>query len=298
MSAPTPAGSADVLVRTLSADGSVAVRALVATELVAEAVARHATAPTASAALGRTLMGALLLAAGQKDEETVQLQLRGDGPLRAITAIANAEGEVRGYVGDRLADPPPRDGKLDVGGAIGHGTLAVVRFHPSWREPYTGIVPLASGEIAEDLARYLSESEQKPAAIGLGVFVGPGTAIQAAGGFLVQALPGAEDEVLERIEGNVRALPPPTRLLRDGLDADAIVDRLLEGLGSRERHRSRPRFHCRCTRERVRQAVTLLGRAELREIAERGEPLEVRCEFCGERYELASDEVGALLPDA
>jgi len=297
MSAPSPAPP-DVLVRALSADGSVAVRALVATVLVGEAVARHATAPTASAALGRTLMGALLLAAGQKDEGTVQLQLRGDGPLRAITAIANAEGEVRGYVGDRLADPPPRHGKLDVGGAIGRGTLAVVRFHPSWREPYTGIVPLASGEIAEDLAHYLSESEQKPAAIGLGVFVGPGNAIQAAGGFLVQALPGAEEEVLERIEGNVRALPPPTRLLRDGLDADAIVDRLLDGLGSRERHRSRPRFHCRCTRDRVRHAVTLLGRAELREIAEGGEPLEVRCEFCGERYELASDEVGSLLPDA
>ena len=286
------------LIRTVSQAGGFAVRVLVATGVVAEAALRHRTAPTASAALGRTLMGAILLAAGTQDGETVQLRLSGQGPVGAITAIADGRGRVRGYVRNGKAHPPLKDGKLDVGGALGRGILAVVRYHPSWREPYRGIVPLVSGEVAQDIAHYLVDSEQTPSAVALGVYVGPEGLVQAAGGFLVQALPGASESDLAELDASVKALPTPTEMVRAGLGADEILDRLLSRLGSRERHRNEPRFLCPCDRERMRQAVVLLGREETRDIAERGETLEIRCEFCGERYVLEPDEVGALHPDA
>lgn len=292
-----PAGACE-LVRTVSADGGLSVRAIVATGLVAEAARRHATAPTASAALGRALMGGVLLAAGAKEDETLQLQFRGDGPLGQMTVIADHLGRARGYVSDPSAHPPSRSGKLDVGAAVGKGILAVVRYHPSWREPYTGIVPIVSGEVAEDLTHYLAESEQTPSALAVGVHVASDLSIEAAGGYLVQALPDAAPDVLAQLERTVRALPPPTELVRAGLTADAIVDRLLDGIGARGLQRSRPEFHCACDAERIRRAVTLLGRAEMREIAARRERLEVRCEFCATGYVLEPDEVGALLPDA
>jgi molecular chaperone Hsp33 len=286
------------LVRTVSADGGLSVRALVATSLVAEAAARHRTAPTASAALGRALMGAVLLASGAEDGETLQLQFRGDGPLGQVTVISDHLGQARGYVTDPSVHLPPRGGKLDVGGAVGKGILAVVRYHPAWREPYTGIVPLTSGEIAADIAHYLAASEQTPSALAAGVFVESDGSIAAAGGYLVQALPGADEAVLERLEVTIRALPAPTTLIRGGVGADGLVDALLEGIGGRARERSIPRFHCACNSDKIRRAVALLGREETRAIAESGEVVEVRCEFCATQYQLPPDEVGALLPDA
>ena len=288
----------DEMVRSVSADGGVAVRALVATELVADAAARHRLAPTAANALGRALMGGILIASGATDGETVQIQFKGDGPLGSMLVIADHEGRVRGTVSNPAASPPLRDGHLDVGGAVGRGVLVVVRSHPGWREPHTGIVPLETGEVARDLAHYLRDSEQTPSAVGLGVATGRDGAIDAAGGFLVQALPDAEDDVLARIESNVRELGSTAELVRDGAGGDDILGALLEGVGARELTHSRPHFHCPCGRERVEQTVVLLGREELREIVRKRETLAVRCEFCGERYELDPDSVGALLPDS
>jgi molecular chaperone Hsp33 len=286
------------LVRTVSADGGLALRALVATPLVAEAAVRHRTAPTASAALGRALMGAVLIASGAQDGETLQLQFRGDGPLGQVTAIADHGGRVRGYVSDPSVHPPPKNGKLDVGAAVGRGILAVVRYRPGWREPYTGIVPLQSGEIAEDIAHYLAASEQTPSALAAGVFVESDGTVGAAGGYLVQTLPGVDESVLHRLEVTIRDLPAPTALIRAGLGADGILDALLADIGGRARERSTPAFHCGCSAEKVRRAVSLLGRDETRAIARRREDVEVRCEFCATEYRLAPDEVGALLPDA
>jgi molecular chaperone Hsp33 len=292
------AALADELIRTVSGDGGVSARALVATGLVSEAVSRHGTAPTSSAALGRALMGALLLADGAQDQETVQLQFRGDGPIGAVTAIADGAGRARGYAQRPATHPPSRGGKLDVAAAVGRGILAVVRYHPSWRQPYRGVVPLESGEIAEDVARYLGESEQTASAVGLGVFVGSRGDVLVAGGFLVQALPDAAPETLARLETNVATLPSPTEMLRAGLSSDDVLDRLLESLGSRERSRSQPRFFCGCDPERVRRAVVLLGRDELRALRERGESIGVHCEFCGDDHLVHPDELGALVPDA
>lgn len=242
-------------------------------------------------------MGAVLIANGAQDDETLQLQFRGDGPLGQMTVISDHLGRVRGYVADPSVHPPPRDGKLDVGAAVGRGVLAVVRYHPSWREPYTGIVPLVSGEVAADLAHYLATSEQTPSALASGVFVRGDGSVGAAGGYLVQVLPGADENVLSHLERTVRELPTPTELIRGGLGADGLIDALLAGLGSRARTRSHPEFFCACDTGKIRRAVMLLGRDETRAIAAAGESLDVRCEFCATNYRLAPDEVGALLPD-
>lgn len=276
----------DSLIRSVTTDGELSVRCLVATSVVQEAARRHGTEPTASAALGRTLMGALLLAASAKDDETLQLQFRGDGELGQVTAIADGEARVRGYVHNPSAHPPSRNGKLDVGLAVGKGLLAVVRYRPSWREPYSGLVPLVSGEIAEDLAEYLASSEQTPSIVALGVFVGAYGEIEAAGGYLVQALPQASSEAVDTLNTTVRSLPSPTTLVRSGVDAPEMLKMLVGTLGHRAILDVEPRFHCGCNRDRIEQAVALLGEDETREIAERGESLEIRCEFCATVYRL------------
>jgi len=289
----------DALVRAVSRDGSVAVRAIVATRLVAAAALRQRTAPTASAALGRTLMASILMAAAGKDGETVQIQVRGDGPLGSVTAISDELGRARGIVANPELHLPPRaDGKLDVGAGVGAGILAVVRHRPGWREPYSGIVPLVSGEIAEDVAHYLAESEQIPAALALGVYVAANGEVEAAGGILVQALPHADTETLARLEASVRGLRTPTQLVRAGLGAEQILERVASGVELGEVYHAEPSFWCPCDVERVRRALTLLGRQETRDMAARGEWVEVRCEFCGAEYQLHPDEVGALHRDA
>jgi molecular chaperone Hsp33 len=243
-------------------------------------------------------MGALLLGAGAGDGETVQVQFQSKGPVRTLLAIADSRGCVRGLIGNAAAHLPPRNGKLDVGGVVGKGTLTVVRQHPSWKEPYRGHVPIVSGEIAEDFAHYLAESEQTPSVVALGVFVASDGGVEAAGGYLVHALPGAPEESVAMLEANVRRLPSPSELVRGGLGPNEILDRLVHGLGAAERERIPPSFHCPCDQDRIRRAVVALGRSEMREIVERGEDVRIRCEFCCDRYVLSADDVGALLQDA
>ena len=288
----------DELVRTLSADGSVSIRVLSATNLVREAVRRHQTSPAASVALGRALMGGLLLASEAQDGERVQIQMRGDGPLGRVLVTADSGGAVRGYVQHPAVDVPLRGEELGVSAGIGLGSLSVERNHPSWKRPYSGIVPLVTGEVAQDLAHYLLESEQKPSAVALGIYLGRDAAIEAAGGYLVQSLPGASDSALADLEARVAGTLHPSELLHAGASAESILARLVEGVGAGELSRVAPRFECPCSALRVRQAATLLGRDELRDAAQNGETLEVRCAFCAEVYRLAPDEVGALLPDA
>ncbi len=288
----------DELVRTVSGDGSVTVRAVAAANLVAEAAERRPLAPTALSALGRLLVGTVLLGTGNKQDETVQVQLRGDGALGMMLAICDSTGRVRGTVSNPSADLPLRDGHPDVAKAIGIGVLSVVRHHPSWREPYRGTVPLVSGEVAKDLTLYLTESEQTPSAVGLGVATERDGQVAVAGGFLVQSLPDAPEEALALFERNIAEMPRTSDLLLEGVRADGLIDFLLQGLGSGERTRSEPCFYCPCTRERALRTLVLLGRAEMRGIIEAGETQEVSCEFCGRSYDLAPDEIGPLLLDS
>ncbi|MBW2237010.1 MAG: Hsp33 family molecular chaperone HslO, partial [Deltaproteobacteria bacterium] len=200
----------DQLLRALSADGSVSVRTLVATDLVREAVRRHRTSPAASVALARALMGGILLSTEGQDGERVQIQLRGDGPLGTILVTAESDGGVRGYVQHPDANPPN---------------------HPSWKQPYSGIVPIVTGEIAQDLAHYLLESEQKPSTVALGVYLSAEGEIEAAGGYLIQGLPGADDAALAGFEARA-ADAHPAELLHAGETAGTLLQRLLGAEGA------------------------------------------------------------------
>jgi molecular chaperone Hsp33 len=210
-------------------------------------------------------------------------------------AIADGEGRVRGFVAHPTAQPPPGEAATDVAAAVGRGVLTVVRQRVDGRAPYSGIVPLATGTVAQDLAHYLADSEQVRSAVALGVYLDDRGGVEAAGGFTVEALPGAAAEEVELAEANVHGFPGPGELVREGLGADAIADRLLAGLGARERHYAQPRFHCGCGSERALRAVTLLGRDELERTIAEGEPLEVHCRFCAGAYTVSPEEIRDLL---
>jgi molecular chaperone Hsp33 len=299
---PRASARPDELIRTISESGGIAVKAILASELVSEAVSLRSHAPTAANALGRAMMGALLIAVGSAADdaddanvESVQLQFRGDGPLGSLTAIADSRAQVRGTVQRPEIEHTHPDGTPNLAGAIGFGPLNVVRHRPRWRSPYTGTVPLVSGEIAGDLTLYLTESEQTPSAMGLGVAFGPQMEDVGACGFLVQALPDASDEELAQVEANVAGLPGLASLLEDSLDANMIVDRLLLGLGSRARHTRRPTFHCPCSRDRALRTLSLLDRSEIDQLIADRQGQEVVCDFCGRSYQIEPSEMESLL---
>lgn len=288
----------DELVRAVTPRSDVAVCAFVGTDLARAATTRFAMSPTATTALGRALIGAVLLSTGTKHGQTLQLQFRGDGPLGTVFAISDSDGLARGTVQNPTADSPLRDGCYDVAAGVGQGMLVVVRNHASWRAPHTGIVRLDTGEIAKDLAKYLTESEQSPAAVGLAVGLGRDGVVDSAAGFLVRALPGADEAVLAEVERNVRSLPNTAELVRMGFSADRIVDHLVQGVGSSERRRTKPAFFCPCTKTRALETLTILDSDEIRSILESGETQEVCCHFCGEAYDLSAAELRARFADA
>jgi molecular chaperone Hsp33 len=286
---------ADRLARTLTADGMVRGLAAVTTELVEEARQRHGTLPTATAALGRALTAGLLLGGLLKTDERVSLQFSGDGPLGSILVDATPEGVVRGFVSRPLTHLPPRGGKLDVGGALGRGLLCVMRVPRGEGPPYRSVVPLASGEIGSDVASYLVTSEQTPSAVAIGVFVHPDGRVGAAGGYLLQTMPGADPTSIDRLEGNVGAARAPSDLVRQGLDASAILAHLLDGFAIHLLEERPVRFQCRCSRARVESAILAMGRAEVLDVLAVERRAEVVCEFCGTRYVVEEQELRGLL---
>lgn len=270
------------------------------TQLVAEAARRHGTAPTATAALGRTLLGALLMGSFRKDDEAIQLSFKGDGVLGGVFAIADTKGQVKGRVGNPKADPPLRpDGKLAVGDAVGSGVLSVVRSHPLQPQPYTGIVKIVSGEIAEDLATYMAESEQTNSALALGVAINRDCSVNAAGGYLVQVLPFCSEETLEQLEKNLAGLPSVTKLLQKGLSPQEVTDVILEGIGSAGQPLAVvPKFGpCEAgpLKQRMKRAVASLGPKEIKSIVEEQGKIEVTCEFCNEVYQFSEEECMELV---
>lgn len=290
---------ADRLARTLTADGTVRGFAAVTTELVEEARVRHGTLPTATAALGRALTAALLLGGLLKTgDERVSLQFSGDGPLGGILVDATPDGAVRGFVSRPQTHLAPRAGKLDVGGALGRGLLCVMRVPAGEGPPYRSIVPLVTGEIGTDVARYLADSEQTPSAVGIGVFVEPDGRVAAAGGYLLQSMPGADPRTVERLEENVGTSRPPSELVRSGLDARSILTSLLAGVETHVLEERPVRFACRCNRARVESAILAMGRAEVLDVLAGERRAEVVCEFCAARYVVEEPELQALLAAA
>lgn len=280
----------DVLTKA-TAEG-VRIYALNTTNLVREAVKKHGCSHLASAALGRAMTGALLLAATMKDNERVSLRWKGDGPLGEI--VADAEGNhVRGYVENPDVFMPLKDGKLDVGGAVGSGNIIVTRYLQN-AEPFTGYCELADGEIASDLTKYLYVSEQTPTSVALGVLVDKEGEVTAAGGFFIQAMPGCADEVLEKLENNVNLTPYVTQLLEIGYTPEKMIQILGRGLEVDIKETVPVSFKCRCSRERILTALGALDKASLEEIAQ-DDATEAHCQFCNTTYQFNQDEVKALL---
>ncbi len=279
----------DHLVRILTNDGAARVTVAVTTLLVEDVRRRQQTDPTATVAIGRLATAAALVGSLLKGRQRVALIIEGNGPLRRLQAESDAEGRVRASLKEPVANLPPRDGRFDVVGAIGRaGFLSVVK-DLGLKEPYRGMVQLVSSEIGEDLAYYFTTSEQTPSSVALGVELGRQAEVAAAGGFLVQLLPDAGPELAGRLEQNLKALPPTTTLLRQGLSPEAIAARLLEGMSFRTLATAPLVFTCSCSYPQTLKLLRMLGSEELDQlIAEDGEA-SVTCEFCKEVYAVDGD---------
>jgi len=287
----------DLLISASAPDAGIIVVATIATELVSEVRARHDLSPTATAATGRLVTGAALFGAGLKGSERLSLQITGDGPIGSIGADTWLLGDdalgVRGYARYPHVDIPLNErGKFDVAGAIGEGSLQVVKSYDVG-QPYVGVVPLYSGEIAEDLAAYLGQSEQIPSVVALGVLANP-DGVRAAGGVLAQVLPGADERAVATLEARAHAMPPVTKLIAGGADAHALLHALAGDLELRSHRTIDVHFACLCTREKVEAALLGMGADELHRLAAELPETEATCEFCKKLYVFTSDEVVAL----
>ena len=285
------------IIRAVAAEGSIKIAAVSAPDAVERARVIHGLSPTASAALGRTLLGASLLGNMLKGEkDTVTLRLNGGGSAGSVVAVSDSAGNVRGCMDNPAADLPTRaDGKLDVGGLIGRCGFLTVSRDLGLREPYIGSVALVSGEVAEDLTAYFAESEQIGAACGLGVLVDTDKSIRAAGGFIVQLLPGAPEELTGRLEDNIARMDQLTTILDEDGDEE-IIARVLRGLEPRILSEEAVEYRCYCDRERVAEALKSIGAEAINEMAASGEPTEVECQFCNAKYSFTPGQLTALLP--
>lgn len=287
----------DLLISAAAPDAGIVIVAAITTELVTEIRSRHDASPLASAAIGRLATGAALFGSALKGPERVSLQITGNGPIGTVGTDAWLLEEqtlgVRGYAKNPQADLPLNSrGKFDVAGAVGAGSLQVVRSFEIG-QPYTGVVPLHSGEIAEDLAAYLAQSEQIPSVVALGVLANP-DGIRAAGGVLAQVLPGADEKAVATLEERALAMPPVTRLIDEGADAHALMHALAGPLQLRSHRSLNIHFACFCTRERVEGVLISMGARELERLALEQPETEATCEFCKKLYVFTADQVRAL----
>ena len=288
----------DEIIRAVSADGYVKMQVITARGIVQRAQDIHHLTPTTAAALGRTLCAASMLGELMKeDDASLTIRVQGGGPIGSVIAVSDHEGNVRGVVGDASVDLPLRpDGKLDVGGAVGRDGMFTVSRDIGLREPYIGSTALVSGEIAEDLAAYLVESEQIAAASGLGVLVDTDRSIKAAGGFIVQLLPGAPESLIEKLEDNIFLMDQLTTILaEDG--AEAVIDQVMKDLEPEIVDRHPVEYRCYCSRERVRGAIATVGTDALKEMIADGKSVEVSCQFCDAVYHFTTDELQSMLDE-
>lgn len=288
------------LYRAISADGSAFAAVLDAKDIVSEIEKIHKTSAVVTAALGRLSVGASLMGYMLKgDEDSITLRIDADGPTGQLVAVADSRGNVKSCVNNPVVELPLNSvGKLDVSGAVGkNGTLSVVK-DMGLREPYVGVIPLVSGEIAEDIASYYATSEQIPTVCALGVLVAPDLSVKSAGGFLVQLLPFADEKCIDTIEKNFAAMRPVSALLDEGVTPEEIANMLLAGLDPNELDTASPAYKCDCSRERTEKVLISIGRKELLSIASEGKDTEVSCHFCGRNYVFTPQEISRLAEGA
>ena len=289
----------DYLVRGMSLDGFVKVVAIRSTNIVGRAAQIHGTTPNATAALGRALTAASMMGNMQKVENgSMTLQIRGGGPIGTITVVSDPQGNVRGVVTEPnvpLVEKFP--GKLDVGATVGvDGTITVIR-DLQMKEPYIGSTELVSGEIGDDVTAYFAQSEQTPTACALGVLVDRDYSVKVAGGYIIQLLPGAPDEVIDALEAGIQRSGAVTKMLEDGLTPEDILGQVMGTLGVVFMETTEVEYKCYCNRDRVTSALISLGRKEMTEIAEEGKPFEVGCQFCDAVYSFTPEDIHNILKE-
>ena len=290
---------ADRIVRAISTDGMVQAAAICSRDLTERARQIHKTLPVATAALGRTLAAASMMGNALKsDGASLTLQFKGGGPLGTVLAVSDNEGNVRGYVTNPHVDIPLRkDGKLDVGTAVGHeGTLTVIKdLH--MKEPYVGTIDLLGGEIAEDVAGYFVESEQIPTACALGVLVDRDQSVKAAGGYLIQLMPGAAEDTIAKVEGGIMAAGAVSAILEKNDDPEAMLRTVMSDFDLKILETCPVEYRCYCSRERVERALISLGRTELEQMLSEQGGCQLTCQFCDAVYEFTAEDIQRLLKD-
>ncbi len=286
----------DYIIRATAANDQIRAFAAVTTEMVETAREHHNTSPVATAALGRLLTAGAMMGSMMKGEKDVlTLQIKAGGPLQGITVTADSQGNVKGYVGNPdVCIPANSKGKLDVAGAVGPGFLTVIK-DMGLKEPYSGQVMLQTCEIAEDLTYYFATSEQVPSAVGLGVLMNKNNTVRQAGGFIVQLMPFAEEDVISKLEQNVQKINSVTNLLEEGHTPESLLEKVLEGFDVQINEKMDTRFHCNCSKERVEKALISIGRKELNEMIQEGKPIEMNCHFCNTNYNFTVEELKEIL---
>lgn len=276
---------------TIATAEGVRIYAITTKNLVQEAADRHHTSHLATAALGRAMSGALMLAATMKDGERILLKLKGDGPMGEV--VAEAQGtSVRGYVGEPDVFMPLKNGKLDIGGALGQGTITLTRYLQNG-ESFTGHAELADGEIATDITNYLYMSEQTPSSVALGVLVDKDGKVLAAGGYFIQAMPGCDEEVLEKLGNNVAVTPYVTQLLELGYTPEKIIEVLARGLEFDIKESMPVKFSCGCSKDKILNMLAALSQDDIDYLTEQPDT-EVRCQYCNKVYHFSSEELKQL----
>jgi molecular chaperone Hsp33 len=288
----------DTILRLIEKKG--AFRAFVAdtTELVNKAVKIHGLSPVAAAAMGRTLTASAMMGLDLKSEaESLSIQIDGDGPLGNLVTVANCHGEVRGYLDNPVVDLPLKNNKLDVSAAIGNGFLTIINY-TGMKEPYIGRVELQTGEIAEDIAYYFMNSQQTPSVVALGVLVDRDYTVKAAGGFIIQLLPGADEEMIQKLEANVYTLESVTEMLSRGLTIEGMAREIFLGIDYDILLSVHPEYKCNCSRERMEKNLISLGKQELQSIIEEQGKAQLSCHFCRQTYDFNKAQLEEILEQA
>ena len=286
----------DYIVRATAADSQIRAFAATTKETVELARQYHNTSPVATAALGRLLTAGAMMGAMMKGEkDLLTLQVKGNGPLGGITVTADSAANVKGYVNNpEVLIHANEKGKLDVGGAVGAGILNVIR-DMGLKEPYVGQCELQTGEIGDDLTYYFATSEQVPSSVGVGVLMDKGNTVRQAGGFIIQLMPFTSDKVIDRLEAKLSEVKSVTTMLDGGMTPEQILEELLGEFGLEINDTLPTQYHCNCSRERIEKALISIGKKDLQEMINDGEPIEVGCQFCDKKYQVTVDELKGLL---
>jgi len=285
----------DYIVRAMGGGGQIRAFAATTKEMVETARLCHNTSPVATAALGRLLTGGAMMGRMMKNKNDIlTIQIKGDGPIRGITVTADSQGKVKGYVGETNVMLPPKNGKLDVGGAVGRGILSIVK-DMGLKEPYMGQTVIQTGEIADDLTYYFATSEQVPSSVGLGVLMEKDNTVKCSGGFIVQVMPFVEEEALCKLERNVAAIASVTQMLDGGMSPEQMLEEVLKGLDVEITDTIDTAFACNCSKERMEKAIISIGRKDIQEMIRDGEDIEIKCHFCNTAYEFTVEELKEIV---